>query len=76
MARFAIVENNNVTNVIIAEPDFAIDGVTLVQIDDNSMVSPGWLYIGNEFVEPQIEEPALEQTSPTPPSGELPVTEL
>jgi len=79
MARFAVIENTEVRNVILANTGFELDGAVLVELDEDSMVSPGWMYQDGIFVEPVQPEPEPEpepQQSPTPPSGEIPVTEF
>jgi hypothetical protein len=77
MARFAVIENTEVKNVILAESGFVLDGAVLVELDDESMVSPGWMYQTGIFVEPVQPEPATEpRSSPTPSSGDIPVTEF
>jgi hypothetical protein len=73
MARFAVIENNEVVNVILAEAGFVLAGVEMVEVSDESMVSAGWAYQSGEFVaHPEPERPA----GPTAPSGTLPVTEV
>jgi hypothetical protein len=77
MARFAVIENTEVKNVILANTGFELDGAVLVELDDESMVSPGWMYQDGIFVEPVQPEPTTEpQSSPTPSSGDIPVTEF
>ena len=67
MSRLAVIENNEVTNVILAEPGFTLEGATLVELDDESMVAPGWAYQDGEFIAPPEPEPEPVQ----PPETEL-----
>jgi hypothetical protein len=65
MTRFAVIENNEVTNVILAEPGFTLEGVMLVEVGDESMVSPGWTYQDGVLVAPPEPEPELEPAPET-----------
>lgn len=57
MARYAIIENNLVVNVIVAEQDF-IDAHYPNAVLANDAVSPGWNYVDNQFILPApIETP-------------------
>ena len=67
MGKYAVIQNGEVVNVIVAEPDFAIEGAVLVEIALDSLVSIGWAHAGGEFTAPQ---------EPTPSSGTMPITEL
>lgn len=52
MARFAIIENDEVVNVIVADAKFIKETkIAAIQCDDN--VCPGWKYINKEFVQPE-----------------------
>ena len=52
MARLAIIKNNKVTNVIIADLDWPEKHIVL---DNNSVVSIGWLWDGETFTAPKVE---------------------
>ncbi len=73
MNKFAVIEDGVVTNVILANSEFEIEGAMLVTLADDSVVSVGWTYQGDEFIAPIVE---TVSASPTPPEGALPVTEL
>jgi len=65
MSRLAVIENNEVTNVILAEPGFTLEGATLVELDDESMVSLGWAYQDGGFIAPPEPEPEPEPVPET-----------
>ena len=47
--RYAVIENEIVTNIIIADPGFMPN---MVLIEDDSPVEIGWLYQNGEFFPP------------------------
>jgi hypothetical protein len=57
LARYAIIENEQVTNVIVAEQDF-VDAHYPDAVLANDAVCPGWNYVDNQFILPApIETP-------------------
>lgn len=66
MANFAIIINNTVTNIIVAD-DVATalavspDGATAIECDLSLGVSQhGWTYVDNKFISPVVEESPAE----------------
>lgn len=48
----AVIENNTVANIIVAEPtDTPPNNATLVLIPDNVFVTLGFTYDGNNFID-------------------------
>lgn len=76
MAKFAVIENNTVVNVIVADAGFLLDGFVLVELAGDSLVSPGWGYQDGEFIAAPEPEVVPHDVLPTPPSGTIPVTEF
>lgn len=59
MATYAVVENNLVTNIIVADTlEIAekVTGKTCVEYDDENFAGIGWTYDGESFTPPAIEE--------------------
>lgn len=59
MATYAIVENNLVTNVIIADTlqiAEEVTGKTCVEYNEDNPAGIGWTYDGEKFIAPQPEE--------------------
>lgn len=62
MPRYAIIENQSVVNVVIADETYAADQKWVLC----DQACPGWSYIDNQFIEPvfeteQNQKPTLEQ---------------
>ena len=58
MATYAVIENNIVTNVIVADTlEIAEDvtGKTCVEYDEDNLAGIGWNYDGEKFVAPEPE---------------------
>lgn len=58
MATYAIVENNLVTNVIIADTvEIAeqVTGKTCIEYNESNPAGIGWTYDGKKFIAPQPE---------------------
>lgn len=58
MATYAIVENNLVTNVIIADTlqiAEEVTGKTCVEYNEDNPAGIGWTYDGEKFVAPEPE---------------------
>jgi len=69
--RHAIIEDGKVTNVALAEPDFALEQGW---VKCNDEVSKGWSYDGSVFTAPEIiENPVVDvaATIPQPTKEEL-----
>lgn len=65
MAYFAIVENDVVTNVIVAdnkELAETITGLTCIQYNDVQDAGIGWAYDGSKFIAP--EQPVRRALTP------------
>lgn len=59
MATFAVVENNLVTNVIVADTvEIAeeVTGKTCIEYDDENPAGIGWTYDGEKFIAPILEQ--------------------
>ena len=62
MANFAVIENDKVTNVIVADSKEiaeTVTGKTCLDITD-TYVGIGWDYVGGEFIAPPAPEPIIE----------------
>ena len=58
MATFAVIDNNTVTNVIVADTkEIAeiVTGLTCVEYTQENRVSVGWTYNGSTFEAPVTE---------------------
>lgn len=58
MATFAVIENNTVTNVVVAETKEiaeTITGLTCIEYTEENPAGIGWGYNGVNFVEPVRE---------------------
>ena len=58
MATYAVIENNLVINVILADAlDIAeqVTGKTCIEYNDSNPAGIGWAYDGEKFVAPQPE---------------------
>ena len=59
MATFAVVENNLVTNVIVADTvEIAeeVTGKTCIEYDDENPAGIDWTYDGEKFIAPILEQ--------------------
>ena len=65
MPRFAIVENNEIINVIVADAEFIKENKIFgFQCDD--IVCTGWEFINGEFVAPEPNyAPVIVEETPT-----------
>lgn len=63
--RTAVIDGENVVNVIEAEPGFELPGFLLVAAGSTG---PGWRYIGGEFIAPDPEPDHVPQAV-TPAQG-------
>lgn len=52
--RSALIQNNTVVNVIVADPavDPSPEGHIMIALSNDSPVSIGWTYDGSHFVDP------------------------
>lgn len=58
MATYAIVENNLVTNVIIADTlqiAEQVTGKTCIEYNESNPAGIGWTYDGEKFTAPKLE---------------------
>ena len=58
MATFAVIDNNTVINVIVADTKEiaeTVTGLTCVEYTQENRVSVGWTYDGSTFEQPVIE---------------------
>jgi hypothetical protein len=58
MATYAVIENDIVINVIVADTvEIAeeVTGKTCVEYNDNNLAGIGWAYDGEKFVAPEPE---------------------
>lgn len=58
MATFAVIENNTVTNVVVAETKEiaeTVTGLTCIEYTEENPAGIGWGYDGINFVEPVRE---------------------
>jgi hypothetical protein len=62
--RYAIIENDTVVNVVVADAEFASQNGWI----ECPQAGPGWKYIGGQFVEP---EPVVIEPPPTPTKEQL-----
>lgn len=63
MANFAVIENDKVTNVIVADSKEiaeTVTGKTCLDITD-TYVGIGWNYVGGEFIAPPAIETVITQ---------------
>lgn len=61
--RFAIIENQEVVNTIVAEQDFIDQHFPdAVDITNNLSVSISWKYIDGQFIDTSISAPVEEPT--------------
>jgi CBS-domain-containing membrane protein len=61
MANFAIVINNSVTNIIVADDEATAlavspQGATAVECQSSDLVAQGWTYDGTKLIAPVIPE--------------------
>ena len=65
MDRFAIVENNEVINVIVADAEFIKEN-KIFAFGCADEVYPGWKFINGEFVAPEPNyAPVIVEKTPT-----------
>ncbi len=62
--RYAIIENELVTNVVVADAELASQNGWV----ECPQAGPGWKYINGQFVEP---EPVVVETPPPPTKEQL-----
>jgi hypothetical protein len=65
LLRFAIIENDEVVNVIVADAEFIkYSKIKATQCGDQ--VCPGWKYVGKEFIapEPNYAPEVIDETIP------------
>jgi hypothetical protein len=63
MANYAVVQNDKVTNVIVADSkEIAeqVTGLTCVEYTDENPASIGWTYADGVFTAPVVEETPAE----------------
>lgn len=63
MANYAVIEDNKVTNIIVADSkEIAEDvtGYTCIEYTDENPAGIGYTWDGNNFIQPEIEEPTEE----------------
>jgi hypothetical protein len=63
MANYAVVQNDKVTNVIVAdskEMAEQVTGLTCVEYTDENPASIGWTYADGVFTAPVVEETPAE----------------
>lgn len=65
MPNFAIVQNNSVTNIIVADDEataLAVSrpGAIAVECQPSDLVAQGWSYDGNKLVAPIVPEVVVE----------------
>lgn len=56
---FAVISNNNVTNLIIADSKEVaeeVTGLTCIEYTDENRPLIGWTYDGVNFIDPTLEE--------------------
>lgn len=56
--RYALIENNTVVNVILANPDFD-PGIPKVLLEESDVVGVGYTYDGTQFIKPPAPLPTL-----------------
>jgi len=59
MATFAIVMNNSVSNIIVADDEatalaVSFPGALAIQCEPSDLVAQGWTWDGTKFVKPEI----------------------
>jgi len=59
LARYAIIENDEVVNVIVADAEF-IEENKINGVECNDEISPGWKYKSKKFVAPPINYAPVE----------------
>ena len=60
MANFAVIDNNVVTNIIVADTKKIaeeVTGATCVEYTNENPAGIGWIYNGENFITPVVEEP-------------------
>jgi hypothetical protein len=60
MTNYAVLNNNTVTNVIVADTKEiaeTVTGSTCVEYTNENPASIGWTYDGENFIAPVVEEP-------------------
>ena len=63
MPNFAIVQNNSVTNIIVADDEATAlavspQGAIAVECQASDLVAQGWTYDGKKLVGPIVEAPS------------------
>jgi len=61
MTNYAVLNNNTVTNVIVADTKEiaeTVTGLTCVEYTDENPAGIGYTYDGENFIAPVVEEPA------------------
>jgi hypothetical protein len=58
--KFAIISDNTVKNIVLAEPDFAQEQ-GWVQISEETPVGIGWGFDGTTFSEPEVNQQEVEE---------------
>ena len=59
--RLALIENNKVTNVVIADIEFAqLQGWNYIELADGQPCEINWTYDGTNFIRPVVEETPSE----------------
>lgn len=64
MANFAVIENNIVVNVIVAESLEDAENatnLTCIEYTNDSLAGIGWTYNGSTFEQPILTEEALSE---------------
>ncbi len=59
MATFAVMSENTVTNIIVADDKEQAEqdlGMTLIEYTSENPACIGWIYDGEKFVAPVVEE--------------------
>jgi hypothetical protein len=68
MANFAVLKDNVVTNIIIADTKETAETVTeqtCVEYTESNPAGIGWTYDGTKFIPPVVEAPQDADTEPT-----------
>lgn len=63
MANYAVIDNNIVINIIVADTKEVaeqVTGLTCVEYTDENPAGIGWSYDGENFIAPVVEEPVTE----------------
>lgn len=58
--KFAIISDNTVENIVLADPDFAQEQ-GWVQIPEETPVGIGWGFDGTTFSEPEVNQQEVEE---------------